>query len=199
MGQSILDKYENAAQRAGVYAKETNKAIKWYKDVVHETAYNRKRILSDEKTKNRSNLLPGRMMTFQYDPKTKKSLPYYDRFPMVIVIDKALKPAGSFYGLNLHYLPPKLRAKLLFQLNDFVTNNKYDSSTRYALSYKLLSKAARLKWFKPCFKHYLPKHIKSNIVQIESEDWVTACFLPTEHFAKSTREQVWAESKRMVV
>ena len=29
----------------------------------------------------------GRMVTFQYDPKGKKELPYYDMFPLVFVID----------------------------------------------------------------------------------------------------------------
>ena len=43
----------------------------------------------------------GRMSMFFYDPKFKKELPYYDRFPLTILVEPA---PGGFYGLNLNYL-----------------------------------------------------------------------------------------------
>ena len=42
--------------------------------------------------------------------KHKETLPFYDSFPLVIIIGKA---KGGFLGMNLHYLPPTLRAKFL--------------------------------------------------------------------------------------
>ena len=52
----------------------------------------------------------GKMCMFFYDPKHKDTLPFYDSFPLVIIIGKA---KGGFLGMNLHYLPPVLRAKML--------------------------------------------------------------------------------------
>ena len=73
--------------------------------------------------KKATRFLEGRMYTFFYDPKTKDKLPYYDRFPLIIMV----KPApGGFYGINLHYLPMGLRAKFLDALLDNINNERYD-------------------------------------------------------------------------
>ena len=69
--------------------------------------------------------------------KFKKTLPYYDGFPLIIMLGPA--PNG-FYGLNLHYLPHSLRAKFLDQLYDTTNNEKYDSTTRFRLTYDILQK-----------------------------------------------------------
>src|SRR5579859_4289851 len=47
----------------------------------------------------------GKMVMYTYDPKLKEKLPYYDTFPLGIVV--AFNKTG-FYSLNLHYLPPFL-------------------------------------------------------------------------------------------
>ena len=65
----------------------------------------------------------GRLNMFVYDPKHKKTLPYYDTFPLVLPIEKY--PDG-FLGCNLHYLPIPLRIKLLDRLVDFSNNTKFD-------------------------------------------------------------------------
>ena len=75
---------------------------------------------------------------------------------------------GGFYGLNLHYLPPVLRAKMLDALMNITTNNKYDDSTRFELSYKVLTATAKLRFFKPCYKHYLFAHVKSRLARVSA-------------------------------
>ena len=126
---SILQNYENAAQRAGVYGKESIKAQRWFSDVISKLPINRKKLLKDSRVKLRSNFLPGRMYAFAYDPKTKKTLPYYDRFPLVILLNGA--PGGGFYGLNLHYLAPKLRAKFLSTLMEYRTKSSKEISPEF--------------------------------------------------------------------
>ena len=54
-------------------------------------------------------IIPGHLYLFMYDPKLKKTLPYYDRFPLVFPYAKT--PDG-FIGLNMHYLPYGLRIRL---------------------------------------------------------------------------------------
>ena len=68
---------------------------------------------------------------------------------------------GGFYGLNLHYLPPTLRAKFLDGLMDTMNNKKYDETTKFQINYSMLQRAAKLKYFKACYKHYLNNHVRS--------------------------------------
>ena len=61
-------------------------------------------------------LLSGRLYMFNYrNPIAKQSLPYYDMYPVVLVINH--RPSKNYFqGLNFHYLPPKFRAELLDEL-----------------------------------------------------------------------------------
>ena len=53
-------------------------------------------------------VLPGMMYLFYYHPKGEQTLPYYDSFPLILLVD--IMPDGMT-GLNLHYLPINLRQK----------------------------------------------------------------------------------------
>lgn len=119
----------------------------------------------------------GRMYTYQYDPKLKDILPVWDKFPLVIPIE--MYPDG-FLGLNLHYLDPYSRLALLDRLHDFINNDKYDDTTKFRLSYDLLSKSRRYKMIQDCLKRYLLTHIVSSMIYIEPNNWETAIFLPTQ-------------------
>lgn len=119
----------------------------------------------------------GRMYTYQYDPKLKEVLPVWDKFPLVIPIEMY---ADGFLGLNLHYLDPYSRLILLDKLHDFVNNDKYDDTTKFRLSYDLLSKSRRYKLIQDCLKRYLINHIVSSMIYIEPNNWETAIFLPTQ-------------------
>jgi hypothetical protein len=105
---------------------------------------------------------------------------------------------GGFYGLNIHYLPPTLRARFLDSLLDITNNKKYDETTKFQLSYGLLSRTAKMKYFKPCFKHYLNKHVQSQFAQVQAPEWEIATFLPTASFEKASAQQVYKDSRRML-
>ena len=92
------------------------------------------------------------MVMYTYNPKLKETLPYYDTFPLTIVVGPA---KDGFYGINLHYLPPKVRAIFLDKLGDIASNQKFNATTRFKITYKLLMATKNYKYFKPCFKHYL--------------------------------------------
>ena len=82
--------------------------------------------------KQASNPFFGRLNMFIYDPKLKKTLPYYDTFPLVLPLEDY---NDGFLGLNFHYLPIPLRMKLLDRVVDFSNNTKFDKSTRLNVSY----------------------------------------------------------------
>lgn len=195
MAISYFDKYRAQAAKAGVETR-TQESYKWFIEKMKSLrTINRTNILRDPNLIKKNKPMAGRMYMYFYDPKTKDTLPYYDRFPLIVMIGPA---PGGFYGLNFHYLPPPLRAKLLDGLLDITNNKKYDESTRIRLSYGLLTSVRKLRWFEPCFKRYLLTNIKRQMVMVEASEWETAVFLPTEDFAKANKRKVWRDSKATI-
>ena len=195
MAISYIDRLEARAFRAGIQ-KNSDKALNWFKkEVADMININRRDLLKDDAFKIRSRTLPGRMFMYFYDPKHKKTLPYYDRFPLIFMVEKA---NGGFYGLNLHYLPPKQRAILFDRLNDYTSNKRYDITTRLRLNYKVLKQASKLAFYKPCFKHYLSANVRSKLVEVPADNWETVLFMPTQMFKKKSVSTIWTDSRKMI-
>mgnify|MGYP003336446537 CR=1 FL=1 len=133
----------------------------------------------------------GGMYCFYYDPKTKEKLDYYDRFPMVLVLDRY---NDGFLGLNLHYLPFQYRIAFLGKLMKFADLNDAGEIERLRVTYDILTASKRLKEFKPCLKRYLTGQIQSKILAIQSNEWDIAAFLPIQQFKKASAAKVWQES-----
>jgi hypothetical protein len=119
---------------------------------------------------------------FGYDAKMKDVLPFYDKFPVVFPFSR---DATSFTGINLHYLPFMYRAKLMDSLYQIVTDQKFNEKTRLNLSYRLLASSSRYKYFEPCVKKYLYSHVQTKFLQVPSNEWDIALFLPLERFTVS--------------
>jgi hypothetical protein len=149
-------------------------------------------LLKDVKLEKRATPRIGRMYMFFYDPKGKESLPYYDRFPIIIMVGPA---EGGFYGLNLHYLQPRYRAILFDELMSYMTNKKFNENTRLRLTYDLLQQSRKLRLFKPCFKRYLLDHVRSHLVEVPASEWEIAVFIPSDDFVGANRTKVWQDSR----
>ena len=190
---TFLNKLEDRANLSGI-ERNTMKSLKWFqKEVKGMRTPGRSKLLNDENLIKKNRPLVGRMFLYQYDPKHKKTLPYYDRFPLIFMVDKA---EGGFYGLNLHYLSPKWRAIFFDRLTDYTNNKKYNRNTRLKLSYDLLKGSSRLSAFAPCFKHYLTDHVKSRIIEVPADHWESVLFLPTEQFVKASATKIWNDSRK---
>lgn len=138
----------------------------------------------------------GRLMMFFYDPKLKEKLPYYDRFPLVIPIQMY---SDGFLGLNLHYLPPNFRAILMDTLyNGVYRNTQLNEKQRIRISYNIVMATSRNRFYVPCVKRYLYEHQRSRFLVIEPNDWNIALFLPTERFAKKSKQHVFEQSKQKI-
>ena len=133
----------------------------------------------------------GGLYFFYYDPKTKADLPYYDRFPLVLVLNIE---ADGFTGLNLHYLPIQYRVAFLDKLMDFAVVDKNKDIQRVSVTYDILNATRRFKEFKPCFKKYLMSHVQSRILAVQPNEWDIAAFLPIQQFRKAPATKVWQES-----
>ena len=188
---SLFDTLQAQAQRAGVTAR-TKESKKWFEKKVGELSkVSRTKVLKDSALDKTTRTLPGSMYMYFYDPKHKKTLPYYDRFPLTIFVEPA---KDGFYGLNLHYLRPDIRAEFLDQLMKTAPNKVTDTTRLTKMRYSLLQGVTKYKEFKPCFKHYLGKHVKSQFSRVPMTDWEIAIFLPTEQFIKSAKTSVWKDS-----
>ena len=133
----------------------------------------------------------GSMFMFHYDPKTKDKLPYYDIFPLIFPIE--MKKDG-FLGLNLHYLDPYNRAKLMDALYSALNSNVLDEKARILINYRLLKGASRFKLFAPCIKRYLKSYVTSKFFLVEPKQWDFTLMLPTERFVKADKTSVWSDS-----
>ena len=192
MADSLFDTLQAQAFRAGITPR-TKQAQNWFRKKVKDLGdVNRRSLLKDSALQKTSQNIAGSMYMYFYDPKHKATLPYYDRFPLVIMVEPA---EGGFYGLNLHYLPPGVRARFLDALMQTAPKNITDTS-RLKLRYDLLKGVRKFKEFEPCFKRYLSSQIKSQMVKVPMTEWDIAIFLPTEQFAKVKAESVWRYSRK---
>ena len=137
----------------------------------------------------------GRLLMFVYSPKHAETLPYYDRLPLILYMGPA-DTNGHILGLNLHYLPPRLRAMLLDAIVDNEIKNKYKDNERIRFNYNIMKRASRTPLFKPCVKEYIVKgnYVKSKFVQIPPDEWEEVLLLPFERFEKADKRSVWRDS-----
>jgi len=195
MAESFFTDLAAKAFRAGVTPR-TDASRNWFQsEVKNLRGINRRKLLKDPALEPRNRARVGSMYMYFYNPKHEATLPYYDLFPLTIMVQPV---PGGFHGLNLHYLPPALRARLFDSLVDLTNNKKYDESTRFKLTYDLLKSASKMRFFKPCYKHYLYSQIEGRVAMVEATAWEMALFLPTEQFRKSTKTAVWKDSREAI-
>ena len=186
--QDIFDKYRYDKNVA-------KKSATWFQQQV--LLLSKKRITPNQVLRNdpkaiTNTIVPGKLYMYFYDPKTKADLPYYDKFPLVFPFRKT---DDGFIGLNMHYLPHKLRLVLMDRLLMFKNNDKFDATTKLRYSWQLIDGVSKFALAKPCVKRYLKDHLRSPLVNVTADDWATAMMLPVERFVGASSAQVWAESK----
>lgn len=188
----LFQKLEFEAFRKGITPR-SKESRAWFMNKAKNLNVSRSKLMKEDPIELRSRPAVGKMYMYFYDPKHKETLPYYDRFPLIVMVGPA--PRG-FMGLNLHYLPLATRAKFLDALLDTINNERYDESTRFRLSYEMLKRASKLKAFRPCLKRYLSSHVRSRLAMVPAPEWEIATFLPTADFEKASSSEVYRDSKR---
>ena len=158
--------------------KTGNEPFTWYRNRNKELGTpNTAELLRSGKLAKRPH--EGFLNMYIYAPKLKDKLPYYDTFPLIMY----LKPAEKgFYGLNFHYLPYALRARLLDAAGQDKLNVNAVMNSRLT---------------KPTIKRYLFGYTRSAFRKIDTEDNLTAIMLPVQRFKKASDTQVWADSRKL--
>ena len=150
----------------------------WYRNRIKELGTpSQAQLIRDGKITGRVNF--GALNMFIYDPKLKNKLPYYDTFPLVLPIERY---GDGFLGINFHYLPYALRARLLSRL---------DPNANY-------SALKNVRLVKPTLKRYLNSNVRSRFRKLEEEDFMTAIMLPVQRFRKSSASKVWSDSRKVI-
>tara|TARA_Y100000589_G_C26848957_1_gene505127 strand:- start:12 stop:521 length:510 start_codon:yes stop_codon:yes gene_type:complete len=158
--------------------KSGKEPYQWYRNRIKELGTpSQAQLIRDGKITGRVNF--GALNMFIYDPKLKNKLPYYDTFPLVLPIENY---RDGFLGINFHYLPYALRARLLSRL---------DPNANY-------SALKNVRLVKPTLKRYLNSNVRSRFRKLEEEDFMTAIMLPVQRFKKSSVNKVWSDSRKVI-
>jgi len=158
--------------------KSGKEPYQWYRNRIKELGTpSQTQLIRDGKITGRVNF--GALNMFIYDPKLKNKLPYYDTFPLVLPIERY---RDGFLGINFHYLPYALRARLMSRL---------DPNANY-------SALKNVRLVKPTLKRYLNSNVRSRFRKLEEEDFMTAIMLPVQRFKKSSASKVWSDSRKVI-
>jgi hypothetical protein len=184
---------EQEAFRAGINPR-TKQSRDWFRKKVSNMRVNRRSLMREDPIVSKNKTIIGNMFMFFYDAKHKDTLPYWDSFPLVIALGPADK---GFYGMNLHYLPIALRAKFLDGLMEITSDKRYDENTKFKVTYAYLNRASNMKYFKPCFKHYLTTQVEGSFAMVPAPEWEIAVFLPTAQW-QGNKSQVYKDSRNKI-
>jgi hypothetical protein len=167
------------------------KSANWYRSNVASIADR----VTARKLMNQGKLIgrpsAGRLNMFFYDPKLKKTLPYYDTFPLVLPLEPI---KGGFMGMNFHYLPPLLRFRLLQRMQRFADGG-LNEKTKIDATYDDVKGIGLVK---PTIKKYLYGHVRSQFLRIDFDEAALAVYLPVQQFRKAGTSRVYADSRRMI-
>lgn len=179
----IVDKYKNLARKANI-SRGTKESIDWFRNRVRKDSRNRsfERVSQGLRESMRPRL--GSMVMYQYDPKWKKRLPYYDTQPLIILLEKT---TDGWYGINMHYLPPSIRAEILVEVG---------WTRRVALD-KIARKLQQNEYLKHACKRYLSAQVTSRMSVVPRTEWEIVVQLPFEAFEKLTVQQVWRKARNI--
>ena len=187
----LIDRINQSLASEG-HIPRTNKARAWLRSKVNSLNATPSSLMRD-RLRLRDNTIIGKMYFYYYDPKTKDSMPYYDRFPLVIPIEQY---SDGFLGLNLHYIHPRQRIILLDKLSKTATNKNFDDKTKLRISYEYLKSASSAFEAMPCIKRYLFSQINSRFIEITADEWDIAALLPTETIVGASESKVYADSRK---
>lgn len=98
------------------------------------------------------------LMFYQYKAKTRRDLPYYDKYPLSFVLEM---DARSFFAVNLHYYSPEERMGIVASLAE-----------------------DRIPKFRKGAHKYLLSEVRSPYLILAQKEWQTMCLLPVEEFVR---------------
>ena len=185
-------------------------ALRWFNRFISSNYKKVPRNVIRHSTSAREVVRPirGGMYTFKYVPKHKDTLPYYDSWPLIIPYRRVT--GGRIHAFNLHYLPPKLRIKILFRLSALITtedisgeaqapegdNPEYYDFGNLNIRWDFTGRGG-LKLIRRCTRSYIIGNIKGKLIEFPTQTWPVVSFLPIARWRKEKNvNYIWKDNKR---
>ena len=155
-------------------------AANWFKESIKGIVKTQKGKPSDYKEffqdseKNVRRKLLGQVLLFNYRPTSR--IRVYDKFPLVIVTGFS---GSGFSGLNLHYIPPTDRLKMILMMDSLLYNRKEEDPQKMRIKIlSLFNKKIFAKYYGTVFNKYTTANIFGKPRITTPEEWTNFAFLP---------------------
>ena len=214
---NIFDRLDEIRETLG-FSTNSAAALNWMKSAIN-SLYDLTEISVDESFLGRSKtggqlINPrafkrvGEMFLFNYSPsaRSRQDLGFWDTFPLIYIVKMR---RDGFEGINLHYLPTNLREVLFLNLLRLTTSTSesaqdaqggFTSQTaRLKLTYEILNKSERFRFFRPCYRRYKYNRIESRMLRVAPKYWGMAMYLPFYRFRRKTKIQVWDQTRKDII
>jgi len=131
----------------------------------------------------------GQIYHFVYNPKYKDILPFWDKYPVIILINMNSK---HILGLNLHFVPTYTRKKIvnyILKVNASRISNNQPLMVKYSFLKRMIIKLRAT----ICIRKYIISRMSSRVITpIGYKDYVDAVIeLKTKRIYGMTQDQIY--------
>ena len=173
----------------------TEDSLQWFRTNVRDLKIKPQVIMRGLEAVSNTGLKQGGVYMFYYDAKWKDTLPYWDKYPIVVPLELY---SDGFLGINIHYISPSMRVPLLQKMFEFTKDNEeLEGDARMIIDYDTTQLESGLRNAGPCIKRYLTSHIGARITRVPKEQWETLMMMPTAKFNVNANT-VYADSRRKI-
>ena len=187
----MASEFDNIRAQAG----DVERSANWYMKTVRNVASginSPNEVFGSDLGSYAQTLDIGQMYAFRYDPKHKETLPYYDLFPLVVLSEPL--PTG-FSGINLHYIPPLVRARLLGKLME-ASDLDIDIKSKLRSQWGFIRNFSRYPEVRGAVKKYLTSQISGRMYKVNPVHWKSAIFLDTQQFVGAQAAHIYRENTK---
>jgi len=142
-------------------------------------------------------LISGKMYLYRYQAESK----YYNKFPLIFMLRKK---GDLFEGIDFHYIDLGRRIELYENMKPFFSTKGITEKTILFVK-KFRTIMHRSKSFRGAvvsFRKYKKENIKSKIIEVSPNNWLTALRQPAEMFVTSEGKiirstNIWKETLKL--
>ena len=182
----MASEFDNIRAQAG----DVERSANWYMKTVRNVASGMNtpsEVFGSDLGSYAQTLEIGQMYAFKYDPKHKETLPYYDTFPLVVISEPL--PTG-FSGINVHYIPPLVRARLLGKLME-ASDLDIDIKSKLRSQWGFIRNFSRFPEVRGAVKKYLTSQVSGRMYKVNPVHWKSAIFLDTQQFVGAQAADIY--------
>ena len=178
--------------------KRKAEALKWWRQKIRvlRGPFTARSIL--KRTRDQFSPRPGQFVLLEYSAKHADTLPYWDRFPLGVVLEVY---DDGWLCFNLHYLPIRMRWKAFSIIRGMVATKNPRKNTRAKITYAVFKSISKLSIYKAGLKKHLFSHMVRKPVRIPwNEAAEYAIYLDIEqwmvgHSPSNVRRMVYRDTR----